>query len=410
MILGTSIWLWMALAVVIPILVHLWNKKSGRPRLLGTFRFLPEESFASAKRIELHEIPLMLIRMLIVLLLTLLLAGLFLEDEVEGIDRVIITETNAYEPALDEMEGETLTIGIPSEEVEKKGWWNVLEEVDYRERPERITIRGNLSEKHFLGNRPISNTMISWEVLDSLYTDELTLAVWKHSNEQNRALIQRRTEFGIQTFIEGVTPSDIRISGMEVLEELRLILNPENEEVINVGLEYAANTWEVEVQEQSMTDLARLEFGDQTIRLIQEKEELGERDLIEANRTFGISLSVTGMRTDVQLQKEILTTRNDRIPFFYVDENGNMIINGTVQQELKSWVYAGIAQQFFIEAFGVDEILTPELIEAQRAPANVTLSDRTSIPGEQRSAQLWLMGLLAVSWLLERWLAPGRGM
>ena len=410
MILGTPIWLWLGLAVVIPVLIHLWNKRSGRPRLLGTFRFLPEESFASAKRIELHEIPLMLIRMLIILLLTLLLTGLFLEDEVEGVEHIIISETSGGEFAPN-VEGDGIPlVTISPKEVQQKGWWNVLEQIEYREQPKRITVRGDLSESNFKGDRPNSNAVVSWEPLDSLYTNELTLAVWQLGDEQYRALIQRRTETGIETFIEEVTPSEIRNSGEEVIDGPRLILNPENKEGENLGLEYAADTWGIEMEEQPMKELAQLEFGERTIRLIQETEELGGRDLIVANRIFGISISVKEMRAVAQPPKEILTTRNRNIPFLYVDINGNMVVNGAIEQELQSWVYAGIAQRLFIEAFGVDHILTPELIGPQRDLTTLASSERGSIPTAQRSAQLWLMGLLACCWLFERWLAPKRGM
>lgn len=410
MILGTPMWPWLSLAVVIPVLVHLWNKRSGRPRLLGTFRFLPEESFASAKRIELHEIPLMLVRMLIVLLLTLLLAGLFMKDEVDGVEQIIISETLNGESEPEHMEGGTSLISVSSAEIKQKGWWNIIEQIEYRKHPERVTIKGDLSEAHFRGNRPVSNAVIDWQPLDSLYKDEVILTVWELSNEQYRALIQRSTEFGIQTYIEEVTTSEIQNMGMKVIARPRLKLNPENEEAINLGLEYAADTWEIVVEEQSMTDLAQIEFGEQTTRLIQETEEQGVNDLIETNSTTGITLSVKEMKADVQPHKEVLTTRNTNIPFLYVDEDGNMVVNGKVEKELQSWVYAGIAQETLIEVFGVDDILTPELIGPQRDLASLTSSEIASIPREQRSAQLWLMGLLVVCWLLERWLAPRRGM
>ena len=410
MILGTPIWLWLGLAVIIPVLIHLWNKRSGRPRLLGTFRFLPEESFASAKRIELHEISLMLVRMLIVLLLTLLLAGLFLEDEFEGVERIIISENPDGEFTSDEEEDGIPLVTVSSKEVLQKGWWNILEQIEYREQPEWVTIRGDLSEAHFRGVRPSSDAVINWEPLDSLYTNELTLAVWQLGDEQYRALIQQRTETGIETFIEDVTSSEIQNSGVEVIDGPRFILNPENKEGINLGLEYAADRWEIEMEEQPMKELAQLEFGGRMIRLILETQELGGRDLIEANRIFGISIPVKEMRAVAQPQKEILTTRNGNTPFLYVDINGNMVVNGTIEQELQSWVYAGIAQRLFIEAFGADHILSPELIGPQRDLATLASSERGPVPTEQRSSQLWLMGLLACCWLFERWLAPKRGM
>lgn len=410
MILGTPIWLWLGLAVIIPILVHLWNKRTVRPRLLGTFRFLPEESFASTRRIELHEVPLMLVRLLIVLLIALLLAGLFLEEEIEGVERVIISETSTGELEVGEMEDVTSLVMIATKEVEKKGWWNVLEQIEHRQHPERITMRGDFSEANFIGTRPITNIVVNWEPSDSLYTGEVTLAVWQSADKQYRGLIQRRTDTGIQTFVEEIAPSAIQNKEVEVIGEPRLMLNSENEGAINLGLEYAADGLGIEVEEQPLTELARLELGEKIFRLVQKIEEFGVEDIVEANSMFGISLFVKEMRTDVQPHKDIVATRNGHIPFIYIDNDGNMAINGSVKKELQSWVYAGIAHQFMIEAFGVDKFLTPELIATQRDPVPITTRERGQIPTEQRSARLWLMGLLAICWLTERWLAPGRGM
>lgn len=410
MIVGTPIWLWLGLAALIPVIIHLWNKRTGRPRLLGTFRFLPEESFASAKSIELHEIPLMLIRIIMVVLLALLLAGLFLEEEVNGVERVIISETSTAGSVQEEVEGGTLSVSVSSEEIGQKGWWNVLEQLEYLKQPERITIRGDLSEVNFRGPRPVSNAEVNWEPVDSLYTNELILAAWQSADEQYRALIQRRTDAGIESVIEEMALSEVQNNEVEVTEEPRLILNPVNNEAINLGLEFVAAGWGLEMEEQPMTELARLELGEEIFRLAQEMDEQGVEGLLEANSMFGISLTVKEMRADVQPQKEIVVTRNEHIPFIYMDSEGSMVVNGTVEKELQSWIYAGIAQRFLTEAFGVNEFLAPELIEAQRDPASFTSRERRADSTEQRSARLWLMGLLALCWLTERWLAPRRGM
>lgn len=410
MTLGVPVWLWLSFAILIPVIIHLWNKKSGRPRLLGTFRFLPEESFASAKRIELHEVPLMLVRILIIVLLTLLLAGLFWEKEIEVIERMIIEETSNGVSEWSETEEGIPLVGVSSKEVEQKGWWNIIEQVEYGYQPKRITIRGDLSEENFRGARPVINATLDWETSDSLYKDELILAAWEFSEEQYKALIQRSTDNGIQTFSEEVALSEIQNNEIEILKEPKFIFNSENSEAVNFGLLYAAEVWEIEVEEQSMLEVARLELEENIIRLVQESEELGGKDLVEANSVFGVSLFVKEMKLDVQPQKEILGTRNENIPFIYIDTDGNLVVNGSVEEELKSWFFASIANRLITEALEVGDFLTPELIEDQRKPVSVSSNGRPSSPVEQQSAKLWLVFLLALSWLAERTLAPRRGM
>ena len=93
MSIGATIWLWMLAAAVIPLIIHLWSRKSGQPKMLPTFRFLPEKNIARASRIELHEKTLLLLRILLILLITLLLAGLFFETSPRFAASVKLTET-----------------------------------------------------------------------------------------------------------------------------------------------------------------------------------------------------------------------------------------------------------------------------------------------------------------------------
>lgn len=410
MIFEAPIWLWLGLLVLIPIFIHLWNKKSGKPRLLGTFRFLPEESFAAAKRIELHEVPLMLIRLFLVVLATVLLVELFFEDAVNKIESVTISEVSNRENVSIRMENGTRALSVSSKEVEQKGWWNIIEDVEYQQQPKRITVKGDFSEVNFKGARPSSNTVVTWEASDSLYTDEQILVAWKSKNDRYQALIQRRTETGIQTITEEVDYSEIQKNEIEVIEEPMLIINSENKEEVNLGLRFTADSWKIEVEEQPLSELAQLQIGEKIFRLNQEKAESGFEGMVEANSTFGLPVNVKGLKTDTDAKKEIVVTQDEDIPFMYMDSDRNFVVNGSVADELQSWVYAGIASRFLAESFEVDEFLTPELIVDQRGLSSVTSNASVSIPKEKRSGRSWLISLLVLCWLIERWLAPRRGM
>ena len=410
MILSAPFWLWFGFLALIPLLIHLWNKRSAQPRLLGTFRFLPEESFAAAKRIELHEIPLMLIRMALVTLLTVLLAGLFFEDEIKKVEYVIISEISNGEMTSVKLEEETHSVLVSSKEIEQKGWWNIIEQVEYLQQPDRIRVRGDFSEVNFKGARPTSNTMITWEASDSLYTDEQILTAWQFGNDRYQALIQRRTEAGIQTIVEEVNYSEIQNNEVKVLEEPKFIISSENDELVNLGLKFTADSWKIEVEEQPLTELAQLQLGEKIFHLNQAKEESGSEGIVESNSTFGLPISVKGLKTDIDSMKEIMITQDEHIPFIYIDSDSSFVVNGSVDDELQSWVYAGIANRFLVEVIGIDELLTPTLIDAQRNPAVGMSSVNTPIPKEKRSARLWLLSLLVLCWLTERWLAPSRGM
>jgi hypothetical protein len=68
------IWLWASAAIVIPIAIHLWNKKQNKTLKIGSVIFLEESAVPSSKSLQLTEILLLLLRCLLIVLLSLLLA------------------------------------------------------------------------------------------------------------------------------------------------------------------------------------------------------------------------------------------------------------------------------------------------------------------------------------------------
>ncbi|MBK6267419.1 BatA domain-containing protein [Marivirga sp. S37H4] len=74
MSLVNPIWLWGLMALLIPLLIHLWSKQKTRVLPFGSIRFLKESSNNRSRSIQLTSVLLMLLRMLIITLLVLLLA------------------------------------------------------------------------------------------------------------------------------------------------------------------------------------------------------------------------------------------------------------------------------------------------------------------------------------------------
>lgn len=409
MTLGTTIWLWLGLALLIPLLIHLWNKKSGRPRLLGTFRFLPEESYASAKRIELHEIPLMLIRMLLVMLVVLLIAGLFWDEEAERVGHLIVAENPGMEQPQTEADGD-LIYTVSSEEIDRKGWWNILEQIEYEDQPERVTVRGEFTEERFKGTRPRLNMNINWQAVDSLQTEQKILAAWQLNEGEYRRLIHQRTEAGVEIFIEDSPLSTIDDEEIKIIEIPRLLIHSQNEEEIKNGLRYAAERWGIEWTEQPLAETARLVSGEESTSIIQNTDTNGVTARVGVNQHFGVLFSVMKMGAADSHEKVIVSSIEQDLPFLYTDEEGDLVINGRVQKELESWIFAGVGYQLISEAFGIVDKLSPEMMLSQRNIERMTSEENIPDPKQQRSASLWLVGLLAVCWLTERWMAPGRGM
>jgi len=68
------IWLFSAAAIVIPVVIHLWNVRSGKVLKVGSISLIAAASRKSSRSFKLLDIPLFLLRCLLLLLLALLLA------------------------------------------------------------------------------------------------------------------------------------------------------------------------------------------------------------------------------------------------------------------------------------------------------------------------------------------------
>ncbi|MDZ7670888.1 MAG: hypothetical protein U5Q16_16235 [Gammaproteobacteria bacterium] len=76
-----------------------------------------------------------------------LLIGLFWEEEAEQVEHIFLEENPELKLPQTEAEDENLIYRVSSEEVDRKGWWNILEQIEYENRPERLTVRGKIFRK-----------------------------------------------------------------------------------------------------------------------------------------------------------------------------------------------------------------------------------------------------------------------
>ncbi|MGM0580506.1 MAG: BatA domain-containing protein [Bacteroidota bacterium] len=75
--------LWGLTALAVPILIHLWSKNKTKEIAFGSIRFLRESSTLQSKKIQLSEIPLLLVRLMILILVVLLMSKWVNYQEVE---------------------------------------------------------------------------------------------------------------------------------------------------------------------------------------------------------------------------------------------------------------------------------------------------------------------------------------
>jgi hypothetical protein len=85
-------WLWALAGLSIPLAVHLLSRREGAVIDIGSIRFLRESPTARFRQVRLNEIALLALRCLLVILLTLLLAGLQVRGIGEGLKWVVVDE------------------------------------------------------------------------------------------------------------------------------------------------------------------------------------------------------------------------------------------------------------------------------------------------------------------------------
>ncbi len=76
-----STWLWAIAGITFPVIIHLWNVKTGKVLKVGSIALLMESSRASATSLKLSELLLLILRCLILIALAMLLAKPFYNRE-----------------------------------------------------------------------------------------------------------------------------------------------------------------------------------------------------------------------------------------------------------------------------------------------------------------------------------------
>ena len=118
--------LWGLSALAVPILIHLWSKDKTKEIAFGSIRFLKESSTLQSKRIQFSELPLLLLRLLILFLVVMLLAQWVNFQETEKEKALLLGEGVNVPKTYSNEEINLLKI---SEFGEKSNHWHLLESI-----------------------------------------------------------------------------------------------------------------------------------------------------------------------------------------------------------------------------------------------------------------------------------------
>lgn len=183
------IWLWGLGALAIPVGIHLLSRKEGKTIRIGSIRFLAETSTSKFSSIRLNEVALLAVRILLITLIVLLLAGLLLHVTGKKTSRkwVLVEKSLENDPqiktALDSLEKNEFEIRRLSEDFPVLDSDSTLITPDYYKLTESLSQQPDLqavvfatnSLSQFKGKRISLPDNITW-LQDPASTEQNTLA------------------------------------------------------------------------------------------------------------------------------------------------------------------------------------------------------------------------------------------
>lgn len=204
------IWLFAAAAVIIPVVIHLWNIRPGKVLKVGSTALIQAASRRNSRSFKLLDIPLLLLRCLLLILLALILALPFIQKRIQTaktkgwilIPKVQFSQTyQHFKPTVDSLtktgyEFHFFNNGFAKADLKKlladtkklksidttlqqpSPYWSLLNQLDNRiasDMPVYLFTENTLN--HFGGERPQIGFDLNWKT----YTPADSAANWIQS-------------------------------------------------------------------------------------------------------------------------------------------------------------------------------------------------------------------------------------
>lgn len=179
-----SLYLFALLGLLVPIAIHLWNRRKGKVIKVGSIQWLQVSTNSRFSSIKFHQWPLFLLRALLIILLSLLLAGLYRSvEETDNKERVswilieprLVNKEYLQQP-IDSLQRSGYEIRLlrenfPLWEQEKdseplnvtENYWSLLKAIEYRDQvPQKVIVYSHSFLKNFAGRRPSLSYELDW--------------------------------------------------------------------------------------------------------------------------------------------------------------------------------------------------------------------------------------------------------
>ncbi len=194
------IWFFAAAAIIIPVIIHLWNIKPGKVLKVGSTALITAASRKSSRSFKLLDIPLLLLRCLLLLLLAFLLAFPVLEQHIKVVKAkgwVMLPKEDfsagytKYKTSVDSLlklgyEFHYFNSGLPKADLLKllagrtdiskldtaltqpANYWSLISEADNKAPSDvPVYVYTTATISHFAGNKPAVNIDLHWKTFNT---------------------------------------------------------------------------------------------------------------------------------------------------------------------------------------------------------------------------------------------------
>lgn len=215
-------YLWALLGLLVPFAIHLWSKKEAKTIKIGSIQLLDESNSRQSSSIQLNEWFLLLLRMLIIALVVLLMAGPKWrtkgnQKEITYLVEASIANEASISTILDSLQEDSpvllLKNGFPAWEAEanyqtdkeQPNYWQLVQKMDSL-RSDSVVVFTKALVKGIKSMRPSTQKKIHWVVMDLEETQDIPLLAF--NGESGVELITssssgRTTEIRKETLAEG---------------------------------------------------------------------------------------------------------------------------------------------------------------------------------------------------------------
>ncbi|MDO1445846.1 BatA domain-containing protein [Rhodocytophaga aerolata] len=221
---------WALLAMAVPIVIHLYNRRRTQVKLMGSLRWVEEVQTAQWNFRRVHLWPLLLIRLLLLTVVVLLLVDLYKKDtsgKAERLHALLLIhpeagDTSQYRQLAagwqnDSVHVHWLASGFPAATnpitEDSKDIWSLVAEADLRFPADSIHMIAPNQQHYFKGTPPRIRAALSWELTD-MQNDSLQL-VWAGETNTDPELLWFHTQaqesvYQVQKGLHDSSPGQIQ--------------------------------------------------------------------------------------------------------------------------------------------------------------------------------------------------------